>query len=207
MTESRRTRALSLMRRFGGGSDGNEQLTAMVATVLLVLLAIEGGTLLNLQSLLTMHAFVGMLLIPVVALKLASTGWRMLRYYRRREEYMRRGPPHVAVRVLVAPVIVVSTVMLLATGVALLALDQTHGAIVGLHKASFIVWLGATSLHVLMRVFGLLPILRQRLAGTALRLGLVGASLAAGLVLGTLTLPAADHLQDSVSGSVGVDAR
>ncbi|HEY2939986.1 MAG TPA: hypothetical protein VGJ27_09240 [Gaiellaceae bacterium] len=194
------------MSRFRGGSDGNEQLTAIVATMLLVLLAIEGATLLNLHSLLTVHAFVGMLLIPVVALKVASTGWRMLRYYLGHDEYVRRGPPHVAVRMLVAPAMVVSTVVLLATGVALLALDQTHGTIVGLHKASFVVWLGATSLHVVMRAFRLLPVLRRRLAGTALRLGLVGASLAAGLMLATLTLPAADHLQDNVTASVGIDA-
>jgi hypothetical protein len=197
----------SLKKSFSGGSDGNEQLTAIVGTLLLVVLAIEGATLLNLGSLLTMHAFVGMLLIPIVALKLSSTGWRMLRYYLRGDEYVRRCAPHLALRVLVAPVIVVSTVLLLATGVALLALDETHGAIVGLHKASFIVWLGATSLHVLTRVSNLLPILRRRLAGTALRLGLVAASLVAGLLLATLTLPAADHLQDNLSGSVGVDSR
>jgi hypothetical protein len=191
----------------GGGSDGNEQLTAIVATLLLVLLAIEGSTLLNLQSLLTMHAFVGMLLIPVVALKVASTGWRTLRYYLRGEQYVRRGPPHVAVRVLVAPVTVISTVVLFATGVALLVLDQTEGALVALHKASFVVWLGAMSLHVLIRVPKLLPVLRLRLAGKALRLGLVGGSLATGLLLGMVTLPAADHLQDNLSGSVGVDAR
>jgi hypothetical protein len=191
----------------GGGSDGNEQLTAIVATLLLVLLAIEGSTLLNLQSLLTMHAFVGMLLIPVVALKFASTGWRAMRYYLRGEQYLRRGPPHVAVRVLVAPVTVTSTVVLFATGVALLVLDQTEGALVALHKASFVVWLGAMSLHVLIRVPKLLPVLRRRLAGKALRLGLVGGSLATGLLLGMLTLPAADHLQDNLSGSVGVDAR
>ena len=196
----------SLMKLFSGGSAGNEQLTAIVGTLLLVVLAIEGGTLLNLGSWLTLHAFVGMLLIPIVVLKLASTGWRMLRYYLRADEYVRRGPPHIALRMLVAPVIVVSTVVLLATGVALLALDETDGAIVGLHKASFIVWFGATSLHVLTRVFNLLPSLRRQLPGTGLRLGLVGASLVAGLVLATLTLPAADHLQDSLSGSVGVDA-
>jgi hypothetical protein len=195
-----------LNRRVSGGSEGNEQLTAIVATLLLVLVALEGATLLNLQSLMTMHAFVGMLLIPIVALKVGSTGWRMLRYYLRGEEYVRRGPPHVALRALVAPAIVVSTVMLLATGVALLVLDQTHGTMVGLHKASFVVWLGALSLHVLTRVHRLVPILRRRLAGTALRLGLVGATLGAGLLLGTLTLPAADHLQDNLSASVGVDA-
>jgi hypothetical protein len=191
----------------GGGSDGNEQLTAIVATLLLVLLAIEGATLLNLQSLMTVHAFVGMLLIPVVTLKIASTGWRAVRYYLRGEEYVRRGPPHVAVRLLVAPVTVISTVVLLSTGVALLVLDQTQGPVVGLHKASFVVWLGATSLHVLIRLPKLLPILRRRLPGKALRLGLVGATLGTGLLLGMLTLPAADHLQDNLSASVGVDAR
>jgi hypothetical protein len=91
-----------IKRLFSGGSVGNEQLTAVVAAILLLLLAIEGATLLQLRSLLTVHAFVGMLLIPVVALKLASTGWRMLRYYLGGEEYVRRGPPALLLRVLVA---------------------------------------------------------------------------------------------------------
>ena len=196
-----------LRKLFVGGSDGNEQLTAIVATVLLVLLAVEGATLLNLGSLLTVHAFVGMLLIPVIVLKLAGTGWRMLRYYLRGDEYVRRGPPHVVLRVLVAPVTVVSTIALFSTGVALLVLDQTHGMIVGLHQASFIVWVAAMSLHVLTRVAKLPRILRRRLPAMPLRLGLAGSSLVAGAVLATLTLPAADHLQDSVSAHVGIDAR
>ena len=61
-------------RLLRGGSDGNEQLTAIVGMLLVIVLAVEGATLLNLRSLLTVHAFVGMLLIPIVALKLASTG-------------------------------------------------------------------------------------------------------------------------------------
>jgi hypothetical protein len=195
-----------LTKLFAGGSDGNEQLTAIVATLLLLLLAAECATLLSLESLLTVHAFVGMLLVPVVGLKLASTGWRMLRYYRRGEEYVRRGPPHVALRVLVAPVVVASTASLFATGVALLVLDRTRGPIVGLHQASFIVWLGAMSLHVLTRIHTLPRILRRRVQGTVLRLALIGGSLAAGVVLATLTLPAADRLQDSLTARVGVDA-
>ena len=119
-------------RLFVGGSAGNEQLTAVVAGVLLLLFAIEGATLLRLESLLTVHAFVGMLLIPVVALKLASTGWRMLRYYGRSDEYVRLGPPPLLLRTLVAPVLVLSTLVLFATGVALLVLGQTEGAVVGL---------------------------------------------------------------------------
>src|SRR6186997_1328601 len=96
-------------RVLAGGSAGNGQLTAVLASVLLVLLAVEGATLLQIRALLTVHAFVGMLLIPVVALKLVSTGWRMLRYYQRGEEYVLRGPPHIALRMLVAPVLVLST--------------------------------------------------------------------------------------------------
>lgn len=194
-------------RLFGGGSAGNEQLTALVAALLLVLLAVEGATLLQLDSLLTVHAFVGMLLIPVVALKLASTGWRMLRYYRRGEEYVLRGPPHVALRALVAPAIVLSTVVLFATGVALLLRDETEGTLVGLHKASFIVWVGATTLHVLAHVLRLPVLLRRRLPGAALRIALAAAAVAAGAVLATATLPGADHLQDSVSAHVGLDDR
>jgi hypothetical protein len=144
-----------LKKLLRGGSDGNEQLTAIVGTLLLVVIAIEGATLLDLRPLLTVHAFVGVLLIPIVALKLASTGWRMLRYYVRGDDYVRRGPPHLVLRAFVAPLIVVSTVLLLATGVALLVLDQTKGTLVGLHKASFLVWLGAAALHVLPRIVNL----------------------------------------------------
>jgi hypothetical protein len=69
-----------LKRLFVGGSAGNEQLTAVIAAVLLLLLAIESATL-RLTSLLTVHAFVGMLLIPVLGLKVTSTGWRFLRCF------------------------------------------------------------------------------------------------------------------------------
>ena len=195
-----------LRKLLRGGSDGNEQLTASVGALLLVLLAVEGATLLRINSLLDVHAFVGMLLIPVVALKLGSAGWRMIRYYLGGEEYVLRGPPHAFARMLVAPVVVVSTVVLFATGVALLVTGEVQGTIVGLHKASFVVWFGAMSVHVLMRVWQLPRIVRTRLPGVALRVGLVGGSLACGLVLATLTLPAVDRLQDGVTAHAHLDA-
>jgi hypothetical protein len=195
-----------IRRLFAGGSAGNEQLTAVVATVLLVLLAIEGATLLRIGALLTVHSFVGMLLLPVVALKLASIGWRMLRYYRHGEEYVRRGPPHILLRALVAPVIVASTLALFATGVALLALDRAGGTIEALHKASFIVWFGATTLHVLAHVLELPRVLRRRIPGAALRVGLVLCTVGAGAVIAVATLPGADRLQDSATAHIGIDA-
>jgi hypothetical protein len=195
-----------IKRLFMGGSAGNEQLTAVIAAVLLLLLAIEGATLLRLTSLLTVHAFVGMLLIPVLALKVASTGWRFLRYYRDGEEYVRRGPPHLALRAVVAPVIVISTLAVFGTGVALLVLGQTHGTVVGLHKASFLVWLGATGLHVLAHVSKLPGLLRARIPGTSMRVALVASAVLAGAILATATLPQADHLQDRASAHIGLDA-
>jgi hypothetical protein len=190
-----------------GGSGGNEQLTALVATVLVVLLAVEGATLLDLGALLGVHAFVGVLLIPAIAVKIAAVGWRMARYYSRHEEYVRRGPPHFVLRTLVAPVLAASTVTLLATGVALLVRDQTTGTLVALHQASFVVWVGAAAVHVLWHLADLLRAFRLRVPGLALRVAVVSASLAAGLGAATSTLPAADRLQDSATAHVGVDAR
>ena len=66
------------------------------------------------------------------------------------------GPPPLLLRALVAPVLIVSTHRCcFATGTALLALDQTEGTLVGLHKASFIVWFGAAVVHVLAHVWKL----------------------------------------------------
>ena len=194
-----------LKRLFAGGSLGNEQLTLAVAALLLLLLAVEGVTILQIGSLLTVHAFVGMLLIPVVGLKVASTGWRMLRYYQRGEEYVLRGPPHIVLRALIAPVLVLATLVVFGTGVALLALDERHGTLVGLHKASFLVWLGAFGLHVLAHVLELRRLWSVRIPGALLRVTLVAASVVAGVVLATETLPAADRLQDHASGHIGFD--
>lgn len=184
---------------------GNEQLTALAGVLLVVFLAVEGATLLNLRSLLTVHAFVGMFLLPIVALKMASTGWRMARYYLGSEEYVRRGPPALPLRVIVAPVVIASTIVLFGTGVYLLAAHETHGTAVGLHKASFVVWLAATSIHVLTRLAGMSEALRARYPGLGLRLGLVAVTLVAGTAVAVATLPGADHLQDQMTAQVGFD--
>jgi hypothetical protein len=194
-----------LKRLLLGGSAGNEQLTLVLAAVLLLLLAVEGATILQIRPLLNVHAFVGMLLIPVVVLKIASTGWRMARYYLRGEEYVRRGPPHLLLRMLVAPVLLLSTVVVFGTGVALLALDQTQGTLVGLHKAGFVVWIGAFGLHVLAHLLRLPRLWRLPVPGAALRLGVVMLAVVAGVTLAAETLPAADRLQDQAAAHVGFD--
>jgi hypothetical protein len=180
-----------------GGTGGNERLTATVAVVLVLLLAAEGVTILRIRQLISVHVFVGMLLIPPVALKLASTGYRFLRYYAGSVEYRLKGPPRLLLRVLVAPAVVVSTLVVFGTGVALLVFGRRHGFVLLLHKASFVVWFGATAVHVLWYALRLPPLLsadwgpRRRAGGRGLRVALVAAALAGGLVLATATLPLA----------------
>jgi hypothetical protein len=65
----------------------------MTGTVLLALFVAECLTLLSLGRLLTLHVFLGMLLLGPVCLKIGSTLWRFTRYYTRSAAYVRRGPP------------------------------------------------------------------------------------------------------------------
>src|SRR6516162_11181634 len=82
------------------GVEANARLTGSTAAVLLVLLAAEGVTVLSVHSLLTPHVFIGMLLVPPVLLKVGSTGWRFVRYYRGSGAYRRKGPPPLLLRLL-----------------------------------------------------------------------------------------------------------
>ena len=77
---------------------------------------------------------------------------------------------------------------------------------VGLHKASFVVWLGATAVHVLAHAVEVPRVIRAQVPGLAIRCALVGASLIAGATVAVATLPAADHLQDRASAHFGLDA-
>jgi hypothetical protein len=160
-----------------------------------VLLAVEGFTLLSLRSLLSLHVFVGMLLVPIVALKIASTGWRFLGYYFGRREYVNAGPPSPLMRFLVAPVLLAATTGLFGSGIALIVFGPGHHLLVGLHKASFVIWLGATTIHVLayvLRLPGLVGAdLRRsdRLPGVRLRQGALAAAVVGGATLAVWALP------------------
>ena len=178
-------------RRSLGGAAGNARLTSLVGAVLLVLLAVEGATIPFLGSLLSVHIFVGMLLLGPVALKLASTGYRFGRYYTRGREYVEAGPPVPVLRLVVAPVLVASTLTLFTTGVLLITTAQ-RGTLLGLHKASFIVWVAACAIHVLAYARRLTRHLFDGgIGGGSIRIALVLMVLAAGLAVAVETYPLA----------------
>ena len=55
-----------------GGAEGNERLTAMTGMVLLIGLLVECYTIFQIGHLLTLHVFLGMLLLGPVTLKAGS---------------------------------------------------------------------------------------------------------------------------------------
>ena len=81
-----------------GGPEGNERLTSTVGLALIVLLGAEAATTLSLSAVLSVHIFLGLLLLPAVSLKLASVGWRAFRYYAGDASYRLLGPPQIAMR-------------------------------------------------------------------------------------------------------------
>jgi len=162
--------------------------------VLFVSLCVEGVTILDVNSMFALHAFVGVLLVPVALLKIGSTGYRFVKYYRREPAYRRKGPPHPILRIL-APVVVLSTLALLGTGVALLAVGPANSdALVTVHQGSFIVWVSAMTIYVLGHIIDTWRLsiddIRddRRVPGVGLRRSLVLVSLIIGLGLGVASL-------------------
>jgi len=183
----------------GGGTAGNEQLTSITGTILLVLLAVVGVTIVRIGQLLWLHLFVGLVLIGPVTLKLASTGYRFARYYTRDPAYRRKGPPQILLR-LIAPIIVLTTVIVFASGIVLLFVGPAdRGQLLLIHKVSFIVWVIFTSLHVLMHlphtpaslraVRRANPALPGQQTGAAGRWISIAGAIAGGLVLAIVLIP------------------
>jgi hypothetical protein len=138
-------------RLLGGGTNGNEQLTAVAGVILLVLFAVLGVTIVFIgnNKMLWLHLFLGVLLVGPVALKLASTGYRFTRYYTSNAAYRRKGPPHPLMRVL-GPFVILTTLVVFFTGLLLLLDGPGAGSLVReLHKLSFFAWLGVVGIHVL----------------------------------------------------------
>jgi hypothetical protein len=188
-------------RRANAGVAGNARLTAANAAVLLVLLAAEGVTILRVHRLLSPHVFIGVVLIPPVLLKVASTTWRFARYYAGAPAYRRKGPPPVLLRLL-GPVVVILTLVLLFSGVGLLLVSRPWlPLLLKVHKASFVLWFG----H-LGEVFRLAPRdwlrrTRREVTGAGARQWLIAASLVAGVLLGFLLLSHMGHWQSAGPGA------
>ena len=160
----------------------------------LVLLAVEGGTIPFLSSLEVVHVVVGLVLIPIVLFKLGTTFYRFARYYTGAVEYRRAGPPHPILRAL-GPFVIVTTVALFASGVALVAFGRHSQALYTIHKLSFIAWFGAMAIHVLGHVLSLPAVAARdwtpgkRISGSGIRQLSVAGILILGVAVAAVVYP------------------
>jgi hypothetical protein len=192
---SDRARRVALV---GGGTEGNELLTTTASAALIVLLAVLGITILRIGQLIWLHLFLGLVLLGPLAVKMASVGYRFLRYYTHDSAYRSKGPPELLMRTL-APVVVASTLVVFISGILLLAAGpSSRDQFLTLHKVSFIVWLVFAGMHVLGHVSAFLRTLAAtRVNGelTATAPGAAGrwvtlaGALVGGVVLATALIP------------------
>jgi membrane protein DedA with SNARE-associated domain len=181
------------------GAAANERLTNAAAAVLFVLIFFEGVTLLRVGSLLAAHVIIGLILVPPVLVKLGSTSWRFFRYYTGHPDFVRKGPPRTLLRVL-APFLIVTTLVLFASGIALVAVHNPNGWLYVVHRYDFVAWFVILTVHVLTYVWQVPGVVRRDLSrrrryrrtspkGRLVRLWLVAASIAAGVALAVLLWP------------------
>ena len=164
------------------GPERNARLTALTGAVLLVLLAVEGFTLISLRDACSRGtSSSALLVVPVVALKLGSTGYQLL-------SATTRGAPTTSRRGRrICCCACSGRSSSLIDGRPPRDRDRAHrrapgrGLMLLLHKASFVVWVGALGAHVLGHLGRLPRALRSDLggqadvAGSRLRLLLVAA--------------------------------
>lgn len=189
----------------GSGPAQNQRLTALNGLLLYVLLIAIAATVLDLPTLLPEHYLVGFVLIPPLVLKFGSTGYRFLRYYAGNALYRQMGAPPVTLRFIVAPVLVVSTVIVFASGLELWVFGLRFGSVwILAHTLSAVVMMLATSAHLAAHMGRSARILGDDLAArtsTGLsRQSLIVASLAAGAVLAIASLLYASPFSASVGG-------
>jgi len=175
------------------GVEANARLTGYVGVVLAVLLAAELVTGLRFKQLLPAHAVIGFVLVPPVLLKLASVGYRFARYYTGDARYRAAGPPRLAMRLL-GPVIVLLTVVVIATGIELWLFGYRFGFVwVPVHHFSAYLWFVTMAVHV-VNYLRRAPELaaadwRDHLRGAFTRRSLVAGSLILGAALAIAMLP------------------
>jgi hypothetical protein len=181
------------------GMAGNERITALAGAVLLALIVIEIVSAVKLSALLSVHVFAGVVLAGPLVVKLGSTGYRFLRYYTRSPVYVRRGPPHLALRVM-GPLLIATTLVVIGSGIGLVVTGPAQaGPLLPLHGYSVLVWFPLIAIHTFAHILRLPRLVAEdwqkhsaeQAPGRGLRLSMNLGVLVLGVIAAILLLPTA----------------
>jgi hypothetical protein len=142
------------------------------------------------------HIFVGVLLAAPLVIKLASTGYRFIRYYTGSVPFARKGPPRLPLRILAVPLVAI-TIVLFGSGFGLLLTGPVEpGPLIALHNVSTLIWPPMIVIHALAYLRRLPPVVAADLAwrpssrsdGRNFRVGVNGLALLSGAAAARLML-------------------
>jgi len=182
--ETGRRNGAAAMRVFG-----NRALTSWAGLLLLPGLAVVAISGLVFGNFWQLHYVAGLSLIPLLLVKLGSTTYRALSYYARRAVYRTAGAPEWVGRLL-APALIASTIIAMATGIWMWSQHSEAQPWAKLHVLSVLAMGACVGLHLLLRTpLSLQAVARDGVAtlrhnGPRIRIALVGTALAIGLVVG-----------------------
>ena len=168
---------------------GNRALTSWAGSGLLPGLGVVALSGLVFGRFWQLHYVAGLALIPLLILKLGSTGYRALSYYVRRAAYRAAGAPERIGRLL-APALVLSTVVAMASGIWMWSQHSEAQPWAKLHVLSVVAMGGCVALHLLLRTpISIQAVGRDGVAALRhmwprVRVILVGGAVAGGVILG-----------------------
>jgi hypothetical protein len=132
--------------------EANARLTATTGLLLVVLFFFEGLTIPVIGRFLTWHVAIGLALIPPVFLKIGSTLWRFGHYHGGDPRYVRAGPPRPVLRVL-GRLVIILTVVVIASGVALWLVGPTNHLLFRVHQLTFVLWFIVVAVHMVAHLW------------------------------------------------------
>lgn len=124
-------------------------LTSHAGLVILFLLVLLYFTGLEFAPLRGVHFGLGFALIPILLVKLGSTGWRAVNYYFDRDPYRAAGPPWLLPRVMALP-LTLCAVMATISGVVLWATGTDRGTWATVHICSVISLAAVVVVHLII---------------------------------------------------------
>lgn len=191
--------------RGGDPAARNRRLTALTGAAIYLLLVALAVTIVDIRRFLFAHYLVGFLLIPPLALKLGSTGYRFARYYLGDEPFRLAGAPPLLLRFVVAPILVLSTAAVFGTGLELWLFGLQLGSVwISAHTLSAVVMLVAVAAHLLahtrLSVDAIVDEVAARPRAAISRRSFVVASLAFGAVMAAASLLYASPFTASFAG-------